>query len=328
MSSWTIILKLEHEYAYIVGQKIIAISFARIIDQLNGFGPGYFWKVEVLYKLLPGGTVGNAGLSLRHRYKLDMLENKYADIIAQYTDASPEKGPIPQDAPYWVFWLQGEEAMPPITKACLRSIRRNAGTHPVILLTKDNMSEYAEIPGYIMDKIGTSQITYTHFSDILRSELITEHGGIWIDSTVYLNSPIPAGDLPFFSIRRQIHRKERFVSLQKWTGFLHGGVKGVMVDRFIRDFLFAYHKKEKALIDYFLIDYALMAGYEKIPAIREMLDALPFTCPDVGYANTHLEEPVDMAGLTAAQKENFAFKMKWRRSCDNPSSLYMYLIGT
>lgn len=34
-------------------------------------------------------------------------------------------------------------------------------------------------------------ITNTHFSDLLRIELLINHGGLWLDATTYLTGTLP-----------------------------------------------------------------------------------------------------------------------------------------
>ena len=82
------------------------------------------------------------------------------------------------------------DAAPELVQACYA---RLVSPHPgqVHLLHQDNLAEYVSIPDYIMQKVKKGQITYTHFSDIVRVNLLAEYGGIWIDSTCWCAQPIP-----------------------------------------------------------------------------------------------------------------------------------------
>ncbi len=44
------------------------------------------------------------------------------------------------------------------------------------------------IPNSIVSKWKSNVISDTHFSDIIRTELLIKYGGTWIDSTVYVNN--------------------------------------------------------------------------------------------------------------------------------------------
>lgn len=81
--------------------------------------------------------------------------------------------------------------MPPLVYSCYTSILRNAGTHPVHLVTMENYQNYVEIPEYIIEKLEKGIITWATFSDIMRVSLLARWGGIWLDSTIYLMKPLP-----------------------------------------------------------------------------------------------------------------------------------------
>lgn len=55
----------------------------------------------------------------------------------------------------------------------------------IITLDKNNISDYIDLPGYIIDKYEKGIIPHPQFSDLIRAELLIRHGGIWIDATVY-----------------------------------------------------------------------------------------------------------------------------------------------
>ena len=93
-------------------------------------------------------------------------ENKYPDKI-------------------WIMWLQGYEKAPNIVKLCIDSIIKYAGSHEVIILNKNNLSQYVILPQFIVDKYNVGQIPDAIYSDIIRLYLLNEYGGTWIDSTIY-----------------------------------------------------------------------------------------------------------------------------------------------
>ena len=123
----------------------------------------------------------------RQRYIYKYLYNRYGNILydLKYTDGEKQF-----NAPIWVFWWQGENVAPELVKLCIKSIRLNAGNHPVHIITKDNYNEFTNIPDYIIRKLEDGKITLTHFSDILRMNLIAYNGGFWIDSTIFCSKKI------------------------------------------------------------------------------------------------------------------------------------------
>lgn len=91
----------------------------------------------------------------------------------------------------WQMWWQGENEAPLITKNCMDSVKRFLPKdYKYVLITKDNISDYLTIPSFIQEKLNKG-ISFTHFSDYVRASLLHKFGGIWIDSTCFLSSPIP-----------------------------------------------------------------------------------------------------------------------------------------
>src|SRR3546814_10790494 len=65
------------------------------------------------------------------------------------------------------------------------------------------LADYSDLPGYVLDKFKKGQIDHTHFSDLLRLNLLKNHGGIWLDATAYMTDFIPG----------YIHEQDFFVFL-------------------------------------------------------------------------------------------------------------------
>lgn len=124
--------------------------------------------------------LGHFAHKLKYENAKKYLYNNYSNIIEEYRRVfiNESKKKITKNAPIFVFWWQGEKDMPKIVKACVDSIKRNCGSHPFNLITKDNYYKYVEIPEYILEKLNSKIITLTHFSDILRMTLLYEYGGI------------------------------------------------------------------------------------------------------------------------------------------------------
>ncbi len=80
--------------------------------------------------------------------------------------------------------MQGEDNAPPICKACLNSLKKFYPDYQINVVTLQNINSFANFPHYVIEKLNAGKISPTHFSDILRLELLTNYGGIWIDSTV------------------------------------------------------------------------------------------------------------------------------------------------
>ena len=96
----------------------------------------------------------------------------------------------------WILWWQGLENAPEIVKACYFSIKHYLGKeYNIVLLTKDNYTQYIQLPKDVTDKIMSAKfslekgkIPLQFFSDLIRLELLNKYGGIWLDATVFCTS--------------------------------------------------------------------------------------------------------------------------------------------
>ncbi len=208
----------------------------------------------------------------------------------------------------------------------MESIRKHAGKHPVIMITFDNYQEYVTVPSYILEKVG-KEISYTHFSDILRVNLLADHGGMWMDSTIYVTQDLPDWNLPFYTLKQDLPNDKSYFSLYRWSGFFQGGVKNNLFHCFLRDFLYLYYEKEKALIEYSLMDYIIDIGYRYVPAIKQMVDKVPYSCQGINELRKMLYLPLDKDKLNTLIKQNYAFKLTYKNMPAeiDPHSVYYYL---
>lgn len=164
----------------------------------------------------------------------------------------------------WLFWWQGEEKMPKLSKECYQSICQNRGHYHIILITKFNINQYAKLPNYIYEKLDNGQITYTHFSDILRFNLLSNYGGLWIDLTCLVTGSLDKIDVhsELFTTSDYTTKDNFNISRGRWTGFLMGGPSNLLIFKFMNKFFSNYWKNNTQLLDYFLIDYALDYAFE------------------------------------------------------------------
>lgn len=90
----------------------------------------------------------------------------------------------------WVCWFQGMEQAPELVQTCFSRLCA-VEKHRVILITEANMLQYADIPSSILKEWKAGNIPNPNFSDILRTVLLYQHGGLWIDATMLLAKPVP-----------------------------------------------------------------------------------------------------------------------------------------
>lgn len=210
------------------------------------------------------------GLARRYnRRRHERIERQIRPLCEQVQkkliDTAPGKhSETRNDGPIWVFWWQGEHAAPRVVRVCVETMRRHAANRDVVIITKDNIREYCNLPDYIYEKVDNHSITLTHFSDIVRFNLLHHHGGLWMDATLYVANALNEDRCfgSFYTCSGFDDPTHFFVTEGKWTGFFIGGSADESLFAFMNSFFLCYWKTNSELIDYFLIDYALRYAYE------------------------------------------------------------------
>ena len=199
-----------------------------------------------------------------------LLDKRYGKEAEQSLAGYTNHCKIQDNAPIWIFWWQGEKTMPPIVKSCYKSVLKNAEKHPVILITENNIKEYVDIPQYVYEKIKEKKMTFTHFSDILRENLLYKHGGIWMDATIYMTSPFSKEmyEYEYYSVKGAFEEWE-------WTGFFQAAGKGNIFAKAVSHLFNCYWKEHNCLISYLLIDCFLAVARKHSLDINQMVNDLP-----------------------------------------------------
>lgn len=200
--------------------------------------------------------------------KLNYIRQEYSHIFQKYEKAQSPN--VTNNGPIWVCWWQGEENMPELVRMCYQQLLKSTTPeHPVILIHRENYKNYVEIPDYLLEKQNKGNISLTHFCDALRLCLLAEHGGIWIDSTVFVNGTIPQHffNNRYFSIKTPYD--SRFVSRCEFATYFIGAAAGSRWIQYTRDVFLEYWKKADIIIDYTLFDHILIYAYDNFSSLKE-----------------------------------------------------------
>lgn len=171
----------------------------------------------------------------------------------------------------WVFWWQGINCMPDIISRCYKQLILTNNDYDIVFLDKNNFHEYVELPTYILSSIGKN-ISITHFSDILRVNLLYKYGGVWVDSTLFFLKKIPIEYFTynFFSIKDNIN-SSMSVAKHRWTTFFICSTKNsIFMEQLIYMFN-TYIKKHNKFIDYLLIDYFIDIIYNNNEEFKNII---------------------------------------------------------
>lgn len=227
----------------------------------------------------------------------------------------------------WIFWWQQIQNAPIIVKRCVQSIEHHANGHPIIIINKNNLDKYTNIPRYIYQDLYQHKITFTHFSDILRFNLLRNHGGLWIDSTVFCTSNIRKKFSKFYTSGGYSNPYNFYIS-SKWTGFLMGGNKNNPLFIFMDEFFRLYWKTHKYLIDYFLIDYALNYAYlYNIGGFKKYVNSIAYkNNPHLHDLQKVLNMPYNNKLFNKLKSNTKFFKLSYKMKFKNNKNTFYYKI--
>jgi hypothetical protein len=88
----------------------------------------------------------------------------------------------------WLLWLQGLEDAPPLVKRCVASWRDHNPGWEVVVLDESTIAEHLDLDERCRGN--REGMTPQAFSDIVRINLLNEHGGVWVDATCFGCKPL------------------------------------------------------------------------------------------------------------------------------------------
>lgn len=199
------------------------------------------------------------------QYVLSFSET-YRKFISELPTYDFTLSPTPKI--FWWCWLQGEQAAPPICKVCLKALRKYYPDYQINIITNDNMMNYVEFPKHVSDKYRAGRMSRTHFSDMLRLELLLRYGGVWIDATVFC-----VGREEHYLDEPLLMFKSNKISFGTMSSWFIVSCKDHPILKMTRDILYQYWRDHNRLDNYFLVFVAHRFATARYP---HLWNAVPF----------------------------------------------------
>lgn len=251
-------------------------------------------------------------------YEMETYWKSYRRIEKQYLDKlkamDTYSGSGKTSNIVWWCWLQGEDNCPRLQKICLASVREKLVDRKIIVITKDNLYNYIDFPDYIKEKYKKGYISNTHFSDLIRLQLLIKYGGTWIDSTALCTGyDRELFDKPLFVYKnlnyvwygsKNYCYKEVPLIADNW--FITAEINNPILIT-VRDLLFDYWNTHNYVIDYFIfhyfftmtVNYKYKNLFEKIP-LRSHIQ--PHLMQNVCYRKVSEDEMNDILSQATMHK--------------------------
>ncbi len=253
----------------------------------------------------------------KHKVMLEYFENTFSSYIAAYDfNRTSCNGTSKFENCIWVCWWQGEDQAPAIVKKCIDSIRQNVNGHRVIVITETNYKDYVIFPVWIEEKRKKGIISRTHYSDLLRLELLAEHGGIWVDSTFFCTGNTLEQYLswPVWSIKRPDYfhasiASGYFANYSFGCDFEHRSIFAI-----IRDFAFQYWRMNDSMIDYLFLDYLIVLVQRYSEKVDRAFKGITPNNPACDELYKRLANPYDENKWQELKEDTYMFKLSWKQS--------------
>lgn len=262
------------------------------------------------------------------RQMLPIFEEAYATTLKNKPKVVDSK----QERYVWVMWWQGLDKAPNIVKNNIEIMEQIFGNR-VKIINHHNIDNYVQISPMLKGKFKSGIITQQTWSDIVRSYLLNQYGGIWIDSTVIVSRNIlhlpRLFERDFISVCSE-NNKNINVSHENWTSWFIGGSPKAPIFSFLQNFYENYFKQFDFILDYFLIDYAIQYFYSKNTEFRKEIKSQKRDWHAL-YFSDNLYKPISEVN-TAAFRDNMNYcvqKISYKVNQDKlkPDSLYTQILN-
>lgn len=150
-------------------------------------------KREIRNKIRYAMDPENEKMCNQEKIISDYLTNQYINKrIAEINRESITRSePQPDNEKIvWQYWAQGAEKCPDIIKICLNSVKRHFEPlgYQVRVIDDRTVHQYVDInPSYRQIASAGKGYGLAAYSDLLRYALLYQHGGIWLDATIFIS---------------------------------------------------------------------------------------------------------------------------------------------
>lgn len=253
----------------------------------------------------------------KHEFVLSYLRRELKDVIDEYKDyreVEPAEN-IADNRIIWTLWWQGEKNAPPLVKACINSMKKNANGANVIVITKDNYENYVTIPSYIFDKHEKGYICNAVLSDIIRFHLLEKYGGLWLDATIFVSSPIPREYYGFIFYSQHTKPQEMtcWVQNNAYHIFVIGSQPHAKLVSFTKDMFLEYWETHNTAVDYLCTDYFFYLAMQEFPEIKAEIDSLPYSSERLYDLVKVLNKPYDESYFLKLKEDCIFSKLDWHK---------------
>lgn len=242
----------------------------------------------------------------------EFLQKNIVNNLKEYEDNTSlfRNNNVSKNKVIWTMWWQGMESAPKIVKACINNLISKNDAR-VIIITKDNYDHYVHLDKKIINMFKLGKISITHFSDIIRTNLLYLYGGTWIDSTVWITKKIEDSVFckDFYTIKTGKYTNDP--SHGRWTTFFMETKAGNETINFVRQCFNTYCSKYDMFIDYILFDYFIALACQNNIIINNQISKIEINNTQVFKLQTKLNETYDVSFF---DNSTYLYKLTYKKN--------------
>lgn len=251
----------------------------------------------------------------KHAVMQTYVDKTFRSYVEKYPFAPEVSASTGEEKRIWMCWWQGLDNAPEITKKCIASVQKNAGGHEVVVISEANYQEYVQLPAWIIEKYRKGTISRTHFSDVLRLFLLAEHGGLWLDSSVFCTGEQLQEYLhmPVWTIKRPGYGHLSVAGGRWVTGTMGCDEAHRWMFAVVRDFLLQYWRTHDMLMDYLILDYLIDLAVRNESRIADCFANIAPNNLNGDELLKVINEPFDEARWKELQENTGLFILSWKK---------------
>lgn len=215
--------------------------------------------------------------------------------------------------PLWSYWHQGKENAPELIQRCFESVQKYEGDRKINILSFDTIKDYVELPQRYYDLVSSGKMPVALFSDILRMYLLTQYGGVWIDSTIMLTDKIPQEiiDSSFCVVRKD---PEKDNQENKMSCYFIRADKNSPNLNAIKRTLENYWAENDFMINYFMFEHISTMLSDKTPELKAEWDKMPYLDGEIcGKLQTIMDKNFSQEEFNELKSKTFMHKLTYKK---------------
>lgn len=275
--------------------------------------------IRLLYII--GKPLSKRLLDKKTDYILRWLSNQFSSEITKYSNKQSCRIVKHSPPSIWTCWWQGEDEAPEIVKMCWDSIKKHASGHKLVIISADNYRQFCDVPVDIQKKFEQGLISHQLMSDYVRVNLLNQHGGLWVDATIFACKDIPdiVFSLPVYNVKNiddSYPLSGRVADASAWQIYFIASQPHSVTYSFISECLTSYWQEFDTPIDYYLTYYLAKIAREQLTEAKREYDQVPPNNKQVELLEPHLLNQQFMQDFSYSSFFNdstFVYKLSWRK---------------